>query len=72
MDGTLMGNGLRAAWRIAVQCMHPLPNWINAAATAGSGKEGRRENMLSTIRYLPISSTLALPRALHKQGVNNA
>ena len=28
--------------------------------------------MLSTIRYLPISSTLALPRALHKQGVNNA
>ena len=52
--------------------MHPVPNWINAAATAGSGKEGRRENMLSTIRYLPISSTLALPRALHKQGVNNA
>ena len=37
MDGTLMGNGLRAAWRIAVQCMHPLPNWINAAA----GKEGK-------------------------------
>ena len=34
-------------------------------------KEARRENMLSTMRYLPISSaTLARTRALHKQGVN--
>ena len=68
-NGTLMGNGLRRGGLQSSVCMHPVPNWINAAAT---GKEARRENMLSTMRYLPISSaTLARTRALHKQGVHN-
>ena len=51
-NGSLMGNGLRL-WRGGLRCISSLPNWINAAHRwRGEG------NMLSTIRYLPISSAL--------------